>query len=146
MKTENIWILGHKLTNHDSSGDFDLNVFESAPGVPGPPPHTHSKYQELFLVLEGSMEFMVNGDQKILKAGESIDLLPGTIHTFKNAGNDVCKYVNIHSPKGFMKFFRDMGVNADLEDAASKSVAPEIINKVIETAGDYDMTLYLPKQ
>jgi hypothetical protein len=34
-----------------------------------------------------------------------------------------------------------MGIPADMEGAQGKSVAPEIIQKVMKTAADYDMII-----
>jgi len=141
MKNEEIWILGHKMTMHESSGDYDMVVGETAPGVPGPPPHSHQNCSEVFMVLEGQMEFLVNGEKLLLGPGESVDLPAGTVHTFGNGGDELCKYVNIHSPKGFSRFFRERGVNATEENAVEKSVSPERIQAAIETAADYDMLI-----
>lgn len=135
------WVLGHKVTPHDTSGNYDLMIAETPPNVPGPPPHLHNSFEESFLIVEGEMEFFVNGEVKILKAGESIDIPPGTLHTFGNKSDVPCKWVNIHSPKGFRDFFEKMGVPAESQDAQLKSVAPEIIQEVIATAENFDMII-----
>lgn len=133
------WVLGHKVTPHDTSGNYDLTYGKTAPGVPGPPPHLHHSLKEVFLVTEGEMEFMVNGTTRVVRAGESVDLPPGTVHTFSNNGDQPCKWVNIHSPKGFRAFFEELGVSVDTPGAREKSVRPEVIQKVIQQAPDYDM-------
>ncbi|MDC7996545.1 cupin domain-containing protein [Gilvibacter sediminis] len=135
------WVLGHKVTPHDTSGDYDLMMAETPPQVPGPPPHLHHSYKESFLIVEGEMEFFVNGETKVLRAGESIDIPPGTLHTFGNKSDQVCKWINIHSPKGFRDFFETLGVDADQQNAVEQSVAPEVIQQVIQTAADYDMII-----
>ncbi|APA66306.1 cupin domain-containing protein [Maribacter sp. 1_2014MBL_MicDiv] len=135
------WVLGHKVTAHNTSGDYDLMIAETPPHVQGPPPHSHNSFKEYFLIVEGEMEFFVNGEIKNIKAGESLDIQPNTLHTFRNTGDASCKWVNIHSPKGFRAFFDKMGIAEEIEDAQTKSVAPEIIQKVIETAGDFDMII-----
>ena len=135
------WVLGHKVTPHDTSGDYDLMMAETPPHVPGPPPHLHHSYKESFLIVEGEMEFFVNGETKILRAGESIDIPPGTLHTFGNKSDQVCKWVNIHSPKGFRDFFETLGVDEDQQNAVEQSIAPEVIQRVIQTAADYDMII-----
>ena len=143
MNKEEIWILGHKMTIHSTSGDYDMMVGETNPGVPGPPPHYHNNCSEFFLVLEGKMEFMVNGEQTTLSPGESVDLPAGTVHTFGNAGETPCRYINLHSPGGFSRFFKERGVSASEENAVEKSVSPERIQAVIDTAADYDMVMAL---
>ncbi len=135
------WVLGHKVTPHETTGDFDLMVAETPPKVPGPPPHFHNSFKESFLIIEGEMEFIVNGDTTVVKAGESVDIPPKTLHTFANKSDKPCKWVNIHSPKGFRIFFEEIGIPENEENAIEKSIAPEIISKVMATASDYDMII-----
>lgn len=142
METNNSkWVLGHKVTSHDTTGDYDLMFAETPPKVQGPPPHTHNSFKESFLIVEGEMEFFINGEIKTIKAGESVDIPPKTLHTFSNKSDSPCKWVNIHSPKGFREFFDQMGVPADAKDAQQKSVAPDIIQKVMEKAVNFDMII-----
>ena len=139
MKSDQLWVLGHKIMPQQVSGDYDMVVGETAPNVPGPPPHFHSNMNEVFMVIQGEMEFVVNGEVKKLKDGESIDLPSNTVHTFKNSGDSPCRWVNIHSPKGFLSFFEEMGVSGSEEDGMRKSVDEKIINRVIAEAASYDM-------
>ncbi len=138
------WVLGHKFIPHVTSGDFDMAVFETPALTDGPPPHMHNTYQETFLILEGEMEFFINGALKTIKAGESVNVTPGTLHTFNNKNEAPCKWLNIHSPKGFYKFFEEIGVPIEEQDSKKKSLYPEVIDKVISTAGDFDMTIPPP--
>jgi len=133
------WVLGHKVTPYFTTGDYDLALGETPPNVQGPPPHMHNNYKESFLIVEGEMEFIVNGEIQKVRAGESVDLPPNTVHTFSNTGDQPCKWVNIHSPKGFREFFEKMGIPVTESDALEKSVAPQLIQEVIKTAADYDM-------
>ena len=89
------------------------------------------------------MDFIINGEQRNVKAGESIDIPPKTLHTFMNSKSENCKWVNIHSPKRFGEFFHKYGIPASEENAMEKSVAPEIIQEVLNTAGDYDMIIQM---
>ena len=135
------WVLGHKITSHETTGDYDLMIAETPPKVPGPPPHLHSSFKESFLIVEGEMQFMVNGETTVVKAGESVDIPPNTLHTFANISDKPCKFVNIHSPKGFKRFFEELGIPEDEENAVEKSITQEVIDKVMTTAGDYDMII-----
>lgn len=141
--TNSKWVLGHKVTPYETTGDYDLMVAETPPHVQGPPPHLHHLFKEVFLIIEGEMEFMIDGELKICKSGESIDIPPQTIHTFSNRSDKPCKWVNIHSPKGFRNFFENLGIAESDSNAQEKSVAPELIEKVITTATNYDMILKL---
>jgi mannose-6-phosphate isomerase-like protein (cupin superfamily) len=139
------WVLGHKISPVSVSGEYDMVIGETPAQVPGPPPHYHKGYNEVFLVIEGEMEFMVDGEVKIVKAGESVDLPPNTLHTFGNTSAANCKWVNIHSPKGFTSFFADMGIPEDEQDAMARSVDESVIQKVMQVAAQYDMHIRLPK-
>jgi len=134
-----IYVLGHKISPQQISGDYDMVIGETPANMPGPPPHYHSKYHEVFVVLEGEMEFVVNGEQRLLQKGDAIDLPPKLVHTFKNNGHQACKWVNIHSPKGFLSFFQDMGIPVTNDKAVQNSLDESIINKVMKSASDYDM-------
>jgi len=134
-----VWVLGHKISPVKVSGNYDMVIGETAPNVPGPPPHYHAKTNEFFMVLEGEIEFMIDGQTKVVRKGESMDLPSNLVHTFNNVGNETCKWVNIHSPKGFLSFFEEMGVPEEESDAFNKSVDDEIIQRVIKEAASYDM-------
>jgi mannose-6-phosphate isomerase-like protein (cupin superfamily) len=67
-----LWILGHKIQLHETTGDYDLAQFVTPAKSQGPPPHSHHKYEESFLIVEGEMEFMVNGETKTYTYGGRI--------------------------------------------------------------------------
>ena len=136
-----MWVIGHKITPHNPSGNYDMVIGETPPNVPGPPPHHHKNLKELFFVLEGEMEFMVNGKTIKVSVGDSVDLPPNTVHTFQNVGNTQCRWINIHSPKGFLSFFNEFGVDSNEDQAFEKSVDPNIIKAVIQKAEDFDMII-----
>lgn len=137
------WVLGHKIKPQQVSGDYDLVIGETPAQTPGPPPHHHNTFHEVFLVTQGEMEFMVDGKVTKVKNGESINLSPKSVHSFSNKSESPCKWVNIHSPKGFLRFFENLGVSDSEENAPQKSVDPQVIQKVIQTASEYDMIISL---
>lgn len=140
MKTHNtFWVLGHKVTAAVSTSDYDLVQIETPPHTPGPPPHVHQKYTEFFLVTEGEVEFLLNGEKIVLKAGASVDIPPGSAHTYRNSSDQPCKMVNIHSPKGFLEFFETVGVPAANANAMEESVAQNAVEKVVATADRFDI-------
>jgi len=145
MKNTNntCWVIGHRISPVQVSGDYDMVIGQTPANVPGPPPHYHSGYNEVFLVLEGEMEFVVEGEVRTVRAGESVDLPPDTIHTFSNKSDQGCKWVNIHSPKGFSAFFKAVGIPEAEEDAMVRSVDDAVIQKVMRVAAQYDMHIKL---
>lgn len=80
---------GDKL--HSASEGFDQTVLWQKDGwihtrlviQPkgfGPPAHIHTNLDETFIVKEGVLSILVNGEKKILRAGESITVTKGTPH------------------------------------------------------------------
>ncbi len=138
-------VMGHEVTPIATSGDYDLAMGVTPGGMPGPPPHIHQTYNEVFLVTEGEMEFVLDGEARKVTAGEMVDIPSGCLHTFANRENVPCKWINIHSPKGFRAFFETFGVSASEEDALEQSLSPELIQGVLERAGEFDMQIKIPE-
>ena len=53
---------------------------EVAPNAAGPPVHFHEAFEERFTVKSGTLSILVNGEKRILKAGETISVPPMTKH------------------------------------------------------------------
>lgn len=50
------------------------------PNAAGPPEHIHTTFPENFIVAEGTLSLLVNGEKKTLRPGESLLIPPGTPH------------------------------------------------------------------
>src|SRR5690554_3399760 len=63
-------------------------VFEETtrPGH-GPPLHTHAREDEFFYVVEGSVKFVVDGRETVVRAGGAAFAPRGSAHTFCNVGD-----------------------------------------------------------
>ena len=58
------------------------------PGGKPPPKHFHPHQDEHFEVLTGTLSFRVDGDERTLAAGETIDIPRGKVHQVWNAGGE----------------------------------------------------------
>lgn len=137
--TKEVICLGHRFIIHETTGDYDLMEVITTPGVPGPPQHYHSKHHELFMVIEGEMEFIVNGKAVLVGAGSSIDIPANTLHTFTIPESITCRFMNLHSPKGFKVLFETFGFDTSEEHAFEKSLGEPIITRLMQEAPDFDM-------
>ena len=146
MSIEKRYVLGQKLTLHDVCDHCDLIQGESSPQFEGPPLHYHNNYHEVFIIIEGMLEFDLNGTIRSVKAGESIGIPPKTPHTFRNATNTMCKWINIHSPKGFNAFFKSIGFLDSEPNAFKRSIELEVVDKIITTASQFDMVVQFPNK
>jgi mannose-6-phosphate isomerase-like protein (cupin superfamily) len=146
MSIEKRYIMGQKLTLHDVSDHCDIIHGESSPLSEGPPAHYHNNYREVFIIIEGELEFDLNGTIRSIKVGESIEIPPKTIHTFRNKTNTMCKWININSPKGFNAFFKSIGFLDSEPNAFKRSIQQETVDKIIATALQFDMVIQFPKK
>ena len=74
-----------------------------APGASGPPEHVHPSYVEYFEVVDGEAIFTINGEDKVLKAGERITIPINTPHTFRPAKNETVTFLVEAVPAGNLK-------------------------------------------
>jgi mannose-6-phosphate isomerase-like protein (cupin superfamily) len=82
---------------------FNLGIITKDPGTEGPEAHVHQEEDDSFLVLEGEMTFVVDGEEVVAEAGTFVLVPPGIEHTFANRSDRPAKMLNIHAPAGFDK-------------------------------------------
>ena len=75
-----------------------LFEFDSNAGHTGPPPHVHREHVDAFYVLEGELEFLLDGETVRAPAGTFVAAPPGVVHTFRNASGRRACFLNIHAP------------------------------------------------
>lgn len=83
-----------------TDGEYERGLAIYAAENRGPPEHVHPTYEERFEVLEGTFRFVLNGEQKILTAGEQLTVPPGNPHTFSNESDDVGSCIIETRPAG----------------------------------------------
>jgi quercetin dioxygenase-like cupin family protein len=90
-----------------------LGIFESEdhPGY-GPPRHIHNDADETFVVLEGEVEFLLNGVARHCSPRDTVFVPRGTEHTFCVRGTAPARMLTVMTPGGFEGFFRDMAQGA----------------------------------
>ena len=82
--TNVINVLVSNLETENEYAIFEENV----PPLGGPPPHMHPD-EEIFYILKGEFEFILNDLQNPFKAlqGSVVHVPSNALHTFKNVGN-----------------------------------------------------------
>jgi quercetin dioxygenase-like cupin family protein len=69
-------------------------VVTSAPGQ-GADKHRHP-YEEIFVILDGDIEVIVDGESQMVGSGSITIIPPNTWHEFKNRSDHAALMVNIH--------------------------------------------------
>jgi mannose-6-phosphate isomerase-like protein (cupin superfamily) len=87
------------IRSGQSGGPFVFDL-ELAAGAKGPPTHTHDEGDEIIEVLEGEVVFRVDGQDKLLRAGDSLTLTPTDAHTFWNPSKTASVRARVtHGPR-----------------------------------------------
>jgi hypothetical protein len=77
------------------------------PGGTPPPAHLHPAQAEHFEVLEGVISARVDGDERTLAPGETLDIPAGTVHQMWNGGPDAARVSWRTTPAGrTLEWFR----------------------------------------
>lgn len=74
------------VTGAESDGALHEMRATYPPESPFPPAHLHPEQDERFEVIEGTLTFVVDGEERVVAAGESIDVPRGSAHQVRNAG------------------------------------------------------------
>lgn len=100
-------VLGETLTPMltNASGS-SIEIFDTR-GVPGggPPPHTHP-WEEIYVVLAGEMDVVIDGRTTRLRAGGHAHVPAGTPHAYTTL--DDTHFLTIFSKGNASKFFRQV--------------------------------------
>ena len=104
------WYMGMLLTNlvakQDTNQAFSLLEATLAPGNE-PPPHVHSREDELFYVLEGDFDVYVGEEAFIVKTGECVFLPQFKPHAFVIRSPRL-RVLILYTPGGVEEAFRRM--------------------------------------
>jgi quercetin dioxygenase-like cupin family protein len=78
------------------------------------PPHVHTLEDEISIVIEGEVGFRSNDQEVVLGPGGYIIKPRGEVHAMWNAGSVGARMIEVISPAGFERFFREF---VDVTDA-----------------------------
>jgi quercetin dioxygenase-like cupin family protein len=96
-----------KVSSEDSDGT--LAFFHLvAPPMSGPPRHVHSREDELFYVLEGELVFELDGERHTVRAGDTVYLRRGVVHTYQNFTTSDARLLITTTPGNFCNLFIEM--------------------------------------
>jgi quercetin dioxygenase-like cupin family protein len=127
-------IFGEKVeifvTGEMSNGAMTMLVQTSPPGG-GVPPHTHTREDELFTVLEGEYEMFDEVAWHAILPGESYLAQRGGTHAFRNVGSKVGRLQAAVASAGVDKF---------LERLSPFSI-PDDMKQIIDLSAKFGITI-----
>lgn len=129
-----------KLNGEQTNGSMCVALSTTPPGG-GPPPHRHCNEDEMFLVLEGSIRFLANGEwTEPLPPGSIVYTPRGGIHTFQNAGETPCRQLVIITPSAFEQFFTR---SAEIFSEAGEAGTPDLA-RLLAISDEYQIEFVPP--
>jgi len=139
------------LVSNAETGNTYAVFEENVPPLGGPPPHCHPD-EEVFYVLEGEFEFILNDLENPFKVfgGSVVHVPPNAWHTFKNVGNTAGKMVVFLSPGKLLDYFRMIGNPiTDESQRPDLTKVPDFskmnVSKVFEFAEAHAVEFVLPE-
>jgi quercetin dioxygenase-like cupin family protein len=131
------------ITGKETSGAFFLAEMMVPPGG-GPPPHIHTREDESFRVLEGTLTVNVGEDTLVASAGDFAYLPRGIKHSFKNSGTTMVKALVLITPAGLEDYFAEVFERTEDRHAAPPPPAKELIARALAASSRYGLQLLPP--
>ena len=116
------WTMGGLWTvlmdGRDSDGSYSV-IEQLMPPGPQASPHRHEWTDEVFYILGGEAEFLL--EDRVERAGKgALVFIPrGTVHAFRVVGDRPCRAMNLYTPAGF-----ERSVEALAPLAGSRTLPP----------------------
>jgi quercetin dioxygenase-like cupin family protein len=121
------------LATADTGGAMSI-VESRCPALSGPPRHVHSREDETFVVLEGEVEFWLDGQLLHHRPGGTAFVPRGTEHTYRPLTD--ARMLVILTPGGFEGFFEEM--------ARGAFRIPEDMGRIMERAARHHLAFTGP--
>jgi len=126
MSANVVWMPGGvrteiHLTAVDTAGAFCL-LTDELPAGWELPPHSHRGEAETMHVISGAMAVEIDGEERIVQAGETAHVPAGVIHSSANAADEPLRRVVIFSPAGIERFFLEAGAPSAAEVDARRAL------------------------
>jgi len=133
------------IPGEQANGSYAVIDMLVPPGG-GPGPHSHKDIQEMFYVVEGEVEFKMEGGNYKARKGSLVNIpLGGEVHCFKNTSNSVAHLLCTVVPAGMDAFFEEIGKPiATGTFLKLTELSPEELGKLKSIAEKYGQELYPP--
>ncbi len=95
-------------TGKETSGRYATFEALVQPGG-GPPPHTHTREDESFYILEGEITFRLGSEKIVARMGTFANMPAGVTHCFKNESDRPARMIISVAPAGLEEMFFEAG-------------------------------------
>ena len=95
-----------KIINPGAS-PFTILDMKIKPGS-GAPAHISASEDKLFIVLEGTLKYLVGDRTEVVESGARVQVPKGVVHGFTNVGPVDARHILVSTPRRHEEFFRDL--------------------------------------
>ncbi len=88
------------VDEEDGARNVDVHINLLDPGSGLGPTHYHQRAENVYIVLEGVVEVVIDGKTHRLQAGEMAFIPPGVPHAAGNGGAVPARFIEIYAPAG----------------------------------------------
>lgn len=142
------WYLGHLFTfladAGDTGGQFALFDSLIRKGLE-PPPHTHSREDEGYFVIEGHMTFFA-GNQTFEASPGAFVWLPRDVQHGFSCDTETARAVILLTPGGLEEAFRTLSEPAPRPELPPVPAGPPDIERLLRVFGEYGVMFPPPPQ
>lgn len=118
-----IWVKEDGSLTRQTLSILEVNV---SPNTQLPPPHIHHGFEEVFYILEGEIEFIVEAEVVTAFTGDVVTIPSGVAHTYRNACDKKARILILHTDARMVKFFEETELLIQ-----SGVPAPKAINELL---------------
>jgi quercetin dioxygenase-like cupin family protein len=129
--------LAIKLGDAETGGALTLALATTPPGG-GPPPHRHLAEDELFILVSGREEYLIDGAWTAVEPGGVVYVPRGAVHTFRNVGDVPSQKWTLTTSGGFDRFFTACG---DVFAAAAAAGAAPDMGRILALFAEHRLEL-----
>jgi len=138
---DRLWVVGDlytfKATGAETGGAYTAVEIPVSPGN-GTPVHRHSREDEAFYVIEGEVQFVVDGCSFVAAAGALVHAGRGTEHAYANRSSVPARMLVVAVPAGIERFFGEIG--EPVAGAEGPAPAPDI-ERIVRVAPRYGLEI-----
>jgi quercetin dioxygenase-like cupin family protein len=129
-------------SSEETGGELTAMRMTIPPGM-GPPPHTHSGGESVF-VLEGQLRYHIGNESYEAGPGAFFYVPAGTVENFEPVGDRPVRLLVIYTPGGIDKFFSEVGAPAERRELPPKSDEPPDMERLIQAGRKYGLEIQVP--
>jgi Uncharacterized conserved protein, contains double-stranded beta-helix domain len=144
-ETDTYHLFGNLIRFH-TRGEMGYCLVDvtTAPGA-GVPPNSHPGDNEVFCILAGTYAFTIEGEERIARAGDVVQIPNGAVHALKNIGEEPGRMFVFNVPgKIHATFFASLGepMPSGARDFPPPSDSPPDVPRLIEQARELGVVIH----